>query len=147
MTLSRRLFLKIHASLLFLGVAKFAQAGISGVAQHVSLKDFLTLSSRLTHFPMNALDPDVARVVLRAYRERGLSLVLSKLCVDPSSDEELAGEIILVWYSGICKTSKGSTIVAYETALLWKLNPFLHAPATCGGNTNYWSKAPEDMHG
>jgi hypothetical protein len=110
-----------------------------------SLDDFIALSSTLTGAPVSALDVHAARIMLDAFRERGLSTALAQLANQASpgvTASPLRNEVVAAWYSGVCKTAKGSVVATYTQALCWRNSTFLHPAGWCGGATGYWGQPP-----
>jgi len=102
----------------------------------------MALSGQLTGRPATELDRDMGSVIWQAFVDRDLSSQLAQLAKSGKDDSELAGEIIIAWYSGICMTAAGPAVASHTRALLWKSAPFLHPWGTCGGPTGYWSEPP-----
>lgn len=125
------------------GFALWPTLGVS--TPRFGLKRFIALSAQLTGRHPQDLDQEMAVRLLRIFEQRGLTLRLAQLARSPSRHPVLAQELIAAWYTGVCQTASGSTVVAFNEALLWDVADFLHAPSTCGGPTNYWSLPPDGM--
>jgi hypothetical protein len=136
----RALFLRCVA---LTGLALWPTLGKS--APRFGLKQFIALSAQLTGRQPQDLDPEMAVRLFRIFEHRGLSLRLAQLARSPSRHPVLAQELIAAWYTGVCWTASGSTVLAFNEALLWDVAEFLHAPSTCGGPTNYWSRPPDGV--
>jgi Membrane bound FAD containing D-sorbitol dehydrogenase len=50
--------------------------------------------------------------------------------------------ILAAWFSGTFAAANGTTTETWDDAFAWKACTFTKPPATCGGATGYWSKAP-----
>jgi hypothetical protein len=50
--------------------------------------------------------------------------------------------VLAALYSGTVTTAKGTTVLTYGDALAWRAVPWTKPNAYCGGQTNYWAKAP-----
>jgi hypothetical protein len=127
------------------GLALWPTLGVS--TPRFGLKQFIALSAQLTGRQHQNLDPDMAVRLFQIFDQRGLTLQLTQLARTPSGHPLLAQELIAAWYTGVCLTASGSTVVAFNEALLWDVADFLHAPSTCGGPTNYWSLPPDGLMG
>lgn len=127
------------------GLALWPTFGVS--APRFGLTQFITLSAQLTGRQPQDLDQEVAVRLFRIFERRGLTLRLAQLARNPSRHPVLAQELIAAWYTGVCLTASGSSVVAFNEALLWDVADFLHAPSTCGGPTNYWSRPPDGLMG
>lgn len=104
--------------------------------------DFIALSARLAGRPFADFDAQVAARILAAFRGRGLLPQLITLAAGRRTDGTLAREIVTAWYTGICQTAEGPTLVAFEKAIVFTGSPALHAPGTCGGAFGDWSVPP-----
>ncbi len=104
--------------------------------------DFIALSARLTGRPSADFDAQVAARILAAFRGRGLLPQLITLAAGRRTDGTLAREIVTAWYTGICQTAEGPTLVAFEKAIVFTGSSALHAPGTCGGAFGDWSVPP-----
>jgi hypothetical protein len=131
-------------TLLIAGISSPALSVFHGraLADTFSLEDFLTLSSRLTHYPVAQLNVTAATALLKAFEAKGLGPELAKLAANYDSDDKLAAEVVSGWYTGICQTATGPVAIIFEEALLWKTATFLHPWSICGGATNYWALPP-----
>lgn len=110
-----------------------------------SLESFVELSARLTGAPASTLDLAAARVIYDAFDGRGLLPALASLSGQTEPEgvgQQLADEVVEVWYSGICETANGPVVATHTAALLWGSAPFLHPPGVCGGVTGYWGDPP-----
>lgn len=54
----------------------------------------------------------------------------------------LYSRILADWYSGTYDAASGTVTQTWTGALAWKACTFTKPPATCGGPTGYWAKAP-----
>lgn len=138
----RALFLRCAA---LTGLALWPTLGVS--TSRFGLKQFIALSAQLTGRQPQDLDPEMAVRLFQIFEQRGLTLRLAQLARSPTRHPVLAQELIAAWYTGVCLTMSGSTVVAFNEALLWDVADFLHAPSTCGGPTNYWSRPPDGLMG
>lgn len=103
-----------------------------------SAPEFLTMSARLTGFPVAQLNPSVGAALLKTLQARGSLPALNTL--SPSS--ALSQEIVATWYSGIANTAAGPVVLTHEDALMWRCADFMHPPGQCGGAFGYWAEPP-----
>nr|WP_230989670.1 sorbitol dehydrogenase family protein [Devosia faecipullorum] len=47
------------------------------------------------------------------------------------------------WYTGVAETKGGDEVVTYTEALMWEALDFTKPMGWCGGETGYWTDAPE----
>ena len=52
-------------------------------------------------------------------------------------------DVVAAWYSGICDTDRGETLVAFTGALLWNALDYTKPFGSCGGETGYWAEPPQ----
>jgi len=143
-------------------LAAFASAPVAP-APSSDLRHFLALSTLLTGY--GSLDAATAAVYLRNVRaDRALSAALDAVVArsgiassNPpktlaaltatgifASPESLAvtATILAAWFSGLSAGAHGTSTETWDDALAWKACTFTKPPATCGGATGYWAKAP-----
>jgi hypothetical protein len=127
------------------------------------LQHFLALSSLLTGYA--SLDAASASAYLKVFRDDAdrsgaLDELLARVGVggknSPASLDDLAkrgafsdpeslaltSQILSVWFSGTVFGKDGMTTQTWQGALAWDVCTFTKPPATCGGLTGYWAKAP-----
>jgi hypothetical protein len=131
MILDRRQFLSVIVSVLALGtMVESSEVSIS------ELERFLTLSSELTGFGKEELDPELARLYLDSLREvepGSLKRLLTNSEGDtPEELEQLNYRVAELWFSGVRPTLKGSELLAYEDSLGWMCIDFARPPTYCG---------------
>lgn len=129
------------------GVWALPALGVGGWAgAYEALERFRALSSRLTGFPEEALDPALAGDLLDALRATGEGAGLDDMLEETADGIRggLAAQIIAAWYSGIHPTAKGPAARAFREALVWQALDFAHAPGLCSAQLNDWSRPPAD---
>ncbi|MFA7668392.1 MAG: hypothetical protein WCX93_03495 [Burkholderiaceae bacterium] len=134
-------------TVLFAGLAAFsASLPLRLLALPVfTLDAFVELSARLTGVPAAGLDLGAARVIYDAFQGRGLLPDLARLADETESGatgQQLGGELVAAWFSGLCETVNSPVVATYTSALLWGSAPFLHPSGVCGGITGYWGDPP-----
>lgn len=107
-----------------------------------TLDDFLALSARLSGRDISSLSRDMGSAILDFLHQHGRLAQLSALFDDPSSNQELAREVLTAWYCGQLPMVSQTTVIGFSQALVFSAAPFLHAPGMCGGATGYWSDPP-----
>ena len=134
---TRRRFIAGVGSLSALSIGGWVRAAGNG-------QPFLTLSARLTGFPVEALDPAVADDLLDALRASGDGAGLELLLRDPGSgtQDALARRIIAAWYSGIHPTAAGPAVRTFGEALVWRALDFTTPPGYCAAAPEDWSRPP-----
>lgn len=135
MTLRRRTFLLSGLSIAAAGIPRLGWAQAAW-----SLDDFLALSSRLTGFPVSALNKAAGAFILKSFEDRGMLPALRELSSQTDTSSTLTKEIIATWYSGECQTKAGPAVATHDQALAWHSAPYLHPPGVCGGAFGHWSE-------
>jgi Membrane bound FAD containing D-sorbitol dehydrogenase len=134
--IARRALLVLPGSLFALFLLPRRRAEVAPAA--IGLPEFLTLSTRLTG--KTDLDPEAANIYLTAFaaspRQRAR---LADLTQGRQSHPDLEREIILAWYTGLCKSGSESRMATYRGAMTWKALG-IPAPGTCGGTTGFWAQ-------
>lgn len=124
---------------------------------------FLAVSSVLTGFSRDSLDPTVAAKYLDSLRRHHsfasgvqqmyLDLGLAQKTPPPDldarlvallrrrSERRLADRILEHWYSGLYDTADGTARAAYAQALGWQSVRWTFAPGQCHGYGD-WARAP-----
>ena len=105
---------------------------------------FRLLSARLTGFPEEALDRDLALGLMEGLRSTGdgpgVERLLSGTARDADSD--LVRRIVVAWYSGIYPAAGGPTVRAADDALVWRALDFTKPPGRCSVEPGDWSDPP-----
>ena len=134
-SMSRRGFVASLASVPALGVIRPAGAADP-------LKRFRALSSRLTGFPENALDPALAGDLMDGLRAAGDGAGLERLLAGADGEHDLARRIAVAWYSGIHPTAKGAAVATFQDALVWRTLDFTKPPGDCSAEPDDWARPP-----
>lgn len=105
---------------------------------------FRLLSARLTGFPEEALDRDLALGLMEGLRSTGDGLAVERLLSGTAldADSDLARRIVVAWYSGIYPAAGGPTVRAADDALVWRALDFTKRPGRCSVNPGDWSDPP-----
>ena len=105
---------------------------------------FRLLSARLTGFPEEALDPDLARGLMEALASTGDGPGVERLLAgtDRPADADLVRRIVAAWYSGIHPAVGGPTVPAAHDALVWRALDFTNPPGRCSAEPGDWGDRP-----
>ena len=105
---------------------------------------FRLLSARLTGFPEEALDRDLALGLMEGLRSTGDGPGVERLLSGTAgnADSDLARRIVVAWYSGIYPAAGGPTVRAADDALVWRALDFTNPPGRCSVNPGDWSDPP-----
>ena len=121
----------------------FPRREATAATARISLPEFLTLSTRLTG--RAGLDPAIGRIYLTALlADPDKSRRLVDLARGRSSQSDLEREIIVAWYTGLCKSGREDRLATYRQALVWKALA-IPAPGTCGGPLGFWARPPKEF--
>ncbi|MBE7734238.1 sugar dehydrogenase complex small subunit [Devosia faecipullorum] len=116
--------------------------GRVSAADPASLEDFLALSARLVGKKKGALSTQFGESYFSALLSRGLGETLRGLR-DGDAEPGLETSMISNWYTGVAETKGGDEVVTYTEALMWEALDFTKPMGWCGGETGYWTDAPE----
>lgn len=103
---------------------------------------FRSLSARLTGFPEDAIDPDLARSLIDGLDATGDGAGVDRLLSGTGDDDELARRIAVAWYSGVHPTAEGPAARAFHDALVWPALGFAKPPGLCSAEPADWSESP-----
>ncbi len=136
--LTRRGFAVGCASILALGLA----GGPAGSADR--LARFRSLSARLTGFPEEAVDRELALGLMEGLAAAGDRAGLDRLLSGTGGDAEgeLARRIAVAWYSGIHPAAGGPAVRTFHDALVWRALDFTKPPGVCSAAPGDWSVPP-----
>ena len=142
------------------GLAALAASGLVPAALGqgagaLSAAEFRALSTSMTGFAYG--DGEVASAMLHALASSVGGSTLSKIAVLASATpsarlgdalreaqlDAAATKVFVALYSGVVDTPSGPVVFAYDKALAWRAVPWTKPNAECGGETDYWSKAPQ----
>lgn len=108
------------------------------------LARFRSLSARLTGFPEEALDRDLALGLMEGLASTGdgpgVERLLSGTARD--ADADLLRRIVVAWYSGIHPAVGGPTVRAAHDALVWRALDFTNPPGRCSVEPGDWADPP-----
>lgn len=104
-------------------------------------RQFMELSARLLQVDASDLDEDYAGQYLSALIGNGKEAALKALAAG-QADPDLEQDIYIDWYSGIRTRNGEQEVVTYTDALLWEALDYTKPQGVCGGDTGYWSEAP-----
>lgn len=104
-------------------------------------------------------DPKLAEQILRALAtavgSKALARVAQIATSTPAADVEAALQaagladaavtILVALASGVVTGPQGPVVFTYNEALAWQAVPWTKPLALCGGQTDYWSSAPEGV--
>jgi len=105
---------------------------------------FIDLSARLLELDRASLDEDIAEQLLSALIANGKEAALKALAAG-HADRELGQEIVIDWFSGVCKRGDVEEVVTYTDALVWDALDYTKPQGVCGGDTGYWAAAPGEI--
>jgi hypothetical protein len=142
------------------GLATLAAAGVVPVATAQSATtaaQFAALTRSVTGFAWQ--DDVAATAMLRALSSAVGASTLARVAAlaqatppDALSGalaaaglEGVAATIVTALYSGVVDTPKGPVVLTYASAIAWQAVPWTKPNALCGGITNYWASAPEQV--
>ena len=153
--MARRLTRRGFVELSLLSAVASRLAGCSVVPAGAQLDRFIAVCAELTGVPADALDPVVAERLMEAFAAVGLSPGLARLLAGEaeSADDDLPGELIVAWYSGLHPAPPGGSdgdsasgrtevVGTYEDALIWTALDFARPQGICGGAPGHWSRPP-----
>jgi len=109
-------------------------ARIAGLAQSVSLDDFLEVSSRLTG--RTDLDRAAAAAILK-----GLLSTPANATRLAQPDAAMEREIIVAWYTGLYDRGGERQLATHTGALQWRAIG-VRVPGSCAGRFGAWSQPP-----
>ena len=136
-TITRRRFVAVFAGIPAFGSA-WSREGDDDPAR------FRLLSARLTGFPEEALDHDLALVLMEGLASTGdgpgVERLLSGAARD--ADVDLVRRIVVAWYSGIYPAADGPTVRAAHDALVWRALDFTNPPGRCSVEPGDWGHPP-----
>jgi hypothetical protein len=116
----------------------FAQSVLA--ATPLTTDDFLSLSARLLQKDVASLNADYAQSYLEGLGSQGAGL---ESLAAGTADTALENRIIASWYTGLNASDAGEEVVTYTDAMLWQALDYSKPMGWCGGETGYWSSAPE----
>jgi D-sorbitol dehydrogenase-like protein len=123
-------------------VAESTQSPSESPSSELSLDEFIALSSKLTGFAAADLSRDLAPLYLGSLQVIAQPEDLRELA-GATKPSPLGDKLIDYWYSGVYDTPNGPAVATYTEALAWKSVGYTSAPTVCGGETGYWSRAPQ----
>ena len=142
------------------GLAALAASGLVPAAlgqgaSALSAAEFRALSTSMTGFAYG--DGEVASAMLHALASSVGASTLSKIAALASATpsarlgdalreaqlDAAATKVIVALYSGVVDTPSGPVVFTYDKALAWRAVAWTKPNAECGGETDYWSKAPQ----
>jgi hypothetical protein len=121
----------------------------------MSAARFTTFSNTMTGYAYT--DTSVAQAMLRALNvavgPTALGRIAALAAITPSDElggklkaaglDKAAATVVIALYSGVVVTPKGPVVISYDQALAWSAMTWTKPNAWCGGQTGYWSTAPE----
>ncbi len=115
----------------------------AGSASAGEVDRFLQLSSNLTGFEVQELNPDRARQLLGWIMASGHSDSLGSALEDSSLavDDELAEVVITAWYGGVIAIDDDPFVDTYTDALAWKAAWFATPKTVCSTVPDDWTLA------